>query len=306
MSSTSAFFEIKMSIFSIFGKNLRNCIFNDDFENVYDNEAAATIFQLYCSSGGFCFHEDVRPEFRKFWIYYNVINFILVNVSCLFYLFNVSTEDYLSWLLPLLVLAGLLGKVCVYYWIHSTKDLFTKLIGAIDENNTIKEKYALFCTTYSKKREIKIIKMLCCMLVICTLAYNLESYVKHEKYFINFYPMYFPFSTSFPIRTAIRFIQMATLIPEIILFASFPMLIFTITIDIYNRFEVLSVFLRETSYSVRVKIDEITNLETAMAEERIPNTLAKIREINIRKEMALDEMIRKTIVVIERHQELYS
>ncbi|XP_065225220.1 odorant receptor 43a-like isoform X1 [Planococcus citri] len=134
---------------------------------------------------------------------------------------------------------------------------------------------------------------------------NLDNYANFDDYFITLYPMYIPCSKTFAVRAIFRMIQTITLLPEGISCVSLPIMLFIIIANMYDRFELLGLFLRHTSYSVFRSIDETYNLELAMDEGRIPSSLTKIDEMKIKKALALDKFLSNTTLVIKRHQRLY-
>ncbi|XP_065223526.1 uncharacterized protein LOC135847754 [Planococcus citri] len=286
-------------------EKIKYFIFIDEFDEIYENATTKTIFVLYCCLGGFCFHENVRMKFRKAWIIFNTLSFLFVNVSCLFYLFNKPTNDYYAWLLPAPAMSGVLCRVAIYAWMYQGKDLLSKLIAFFNSTPEEEVTFALFCTARLKKRQVEIIAGVSCILFFFTMNNNLGHYVSYGNYLIYHYPTYFPFDKTITLSLAIRFVQCVTIIPEI-LFVAFPSLIIIITILIYNRFKLLGLFLRQTSYSVFLQMDEACNLEAAMDEKRTLRSLSRIHEVKIKRAFALDELIRKIVIVIERHQELHS
>ena len=294
-----------MDSFSALGKKLSTRIFVDEFDDVYKTRTGKILFVLYCMSGGFFFHEHVRDGFRKFWIAYNTFNCLLVNSFCLLFLFNAPRTDYYAFLCPLPAMSGILAKFGICWWTFLTKDLFAKCIDILYDNDW-NEKYVPFCTPYSSKSRIQIIVGLWFALFIGYMKCDYDSYIKYDNYVNKYYPIYFPYDENIPLLNAVRFLQIVTFLPEVLIFLSFPTYSYVMVAKTYTKFELLSLYLRETSYSVCRCIDEVYNMEAAIDQKRIPSSLTTIRELKIRKALALDELKRKIVLVIERHQKYYA
>ena len=304
-----------MKFFSkVFGK-IKNYVFTDEFDKKYETSNTKLIFVLFCFSGGFCFNNDVRKNFRKSWIIFNVSSFLFVNASCLFYILNPPKTDFYALLLPAPVISGVLVQCGIYLWTYSNRNLFTKLFEFLDDKSSeltkpvplpdARNKYATFCSVQSKKFDGEMIAALSCSIFLITLMWDVDKILGYDNYFVNIYPVYTPYAKPIGLRIIFRIMQSTTILPEMIATKAFPLMIFQTVVTVYNRFELLGLFLQDTSYSVYLRIDEVYNLETAMDEGRIRSSLSKIQEIQIRKALALDDFVSKMILVIKEHQKLY-
>ena len=315
-----------MSFVSALREKLKYVIFNEGFDTEYRNATTKTVFILYCLCGGFYYHHNVRKGFRNFWIGFNVFSSLLINVACIHYWFNAPVNDFYDLLIPAPIMGGIHGKFCVYWWTFLKRDEFSKLFVFLNHDNDTLAAEMAKCTRRAgnsnhnmvdatadkdpkKSGNIRItivtIRYIMIGTVIIIALHNYERYVKFDNYAMTHYPMYIP-SDNFTLRFIIRIIQCITIMPTAMIFISFCALIFIITAEINDRFEELRTFLRDASDSLAQCIDEVCQLELAMEEKRIPSSLSKIKELNTKKALALNQFVEKTIVVVKTHQKLYS